>query len=627
LFIQSITVAPTGLIFAGGGHDVYRSTDNGSSWSLVFSANSVAVQAVAAGLGELVFAGTSGYGIYRSTDSGNTWTQTSSGGSIASILIHQSGKIFAGNNSGDIICSTDSGNTWTPVLLTPSTVAFNSIVECPEERIFAGLGGVDLGAHGAIFRSTDGGVTWTMLTDVWYPVTSLAVDSNDFIYAGTSDHPSAGLFRSTDYGDGWELTAFPAQVLSIAVDSGDALLVGSGTNDGLFRSSDGANTWTQVNTGLTNTTVRSLGAGMNENLVAGMFGGIWHSSSSGGSWEKVQELKGYYASVYSIRASPWGHLFAGVSGDNGRVYRSTDGGATWAQTDSGLPDRTVCDLAFEASGHILAGMSYPAGVYRSTDNGDSWLPSGLQNTSVSFLAASPTGDIFAANYTDVYKSTDNGYTWVQPNFPTYGIEALAVGLNGFVYVGLNGAGIYRSTDEGDSWWQTPLPHSFVNAIAINPSGNLFVGTYDGVYQSTDDGVSWSQINGGLTHTSVMSLALTPDGYIFAGTWGGGVYGSVEPTTSAERKDDGLPTEFKLFQNYPNPFNPSTTIRYQLPQEAFVTLKLYNILGQEVAALVDEEKDAGSYQVQFDGRVFSSGVYFYRLRAGEFVETKKLLLLK
>ncbi len=92
-------------------------------------------------------------------------------------------------------------------------------------------------------------------------------------------------------------------------------------------------------------------------------------------------------------------------------------------------------------------------------------------------------------------------------------------------------------------------------------------------------------------------------------------------------DDIHPLGFTLFQNYPNPFNPSTTILYSLPVEAFVTLRIYNILGQTVAMLVSEEREAGSYQVQFDGTGLASGVYFYRMRAGDFVDTKKLLLLK
>jgi hypothetical protein len=98
------------------------------------------------------------------------------------------------------------------------------------------------------------------------------------------------------------------------------------------------------------------------------------------------------------------------------------------------------------------------------------------------------------------------------------------------------------------------------------------------------------------------------------------------TTDVQR-DEAVPRTFELSQNYPNPFNPSTVVRFQLPVISNVRLVVYDILGREVAMLVNERKAAGSYEVQFDGAGLASGVYFYRLQADEFVQTRKLLLLK
>jgi hypothetical protein len=97
--------------------------------------------------------------------------------------------------------------------------------------------------------------------------------------------------------------------------------------------------------------------------------------------------------------------------------------------------------------------------------------------------------------------------------------------------------------------------------------------------------------------------------------------NVESTNS-----DAL-SDFSLSQNYPNPFNPSTVISYQLPVIGFVTLKVYDILGREIATLVNEEKPAGEYEVEFDGSALTSGIYFYQLKAGSYVETRKMVLLK
>ncbi len=88
-----------------------------------------------------------------------------------------------------------------------------------------------------------------------------------------------------------------------------------------------------------------------------------------------------------------------------------------------------------------------------------------------------------------------------------------------------------------------------------------------------------------------------------------------------------PSGFSLSQNYPNPFNPSTAISYQLPANSFATLKVYDVLGGEIVTLVNEEKPAGLYEVEFDASEFGSGVYFYQLKAGSFIETKKMVLLR
>jgi hypothetical protein len=88
-----------------------------------------------------------------------------------------------------------------------------------------------------------------------------------------------------------------------------------------------------------------------------------------------------------------------------------------------------------------------------------------------------------------------------------------------------------------------------------------------------------------------------------------------------------PEEFKLYQNYPNPFNPFTTINYQIPKAGFVSLKLYDVLGREITTLVNEEKPAAKYDIEFKADNLGSGVYFYQLRAGDFVQTKKMLLIR
>jgi glucuronoarabinoxylan endo-1,4-beta-xylanase len=103
--------------------------------------------------------------------------------------------------------------------------------------------------------------------------------------------------------------------------------------------------------------------------------------------------------------------------------------------------------------------------------------------------------------------------------------------------------------------------------------------------------------------------------------------SIQPDAVQEQHGSFQPSIFQLHQNYPNPFNPSTVIEYQIPTAENVSLKIFDMLGREVATLVNERKSPGTYEVMFDGSRLASGMYFYRLQAGNLVETKKLVLLR
>ena len=114
-------------------------------------------------------------------------------------------------------------------------------------------------------------------------------------------------------------------------------------------------------------------------------------------------------------------------------------------------------------------------------------------------------------------------------------------------------------------------------------------------------------------------------------WAVGSSGTIistrDNTSSVSSEQSFTPREYQLFQNYPNPFNPATKIRYEIVDRSYVTLKVYDVLGNDIAILVNEEKPAGTYEVEFDGTGLPSGIYIYRLQAGDFVDSKKMILLK
>ena len=216
----------------------------------------------------------------------------------------------------------------------------------------------------------------------------------------------------------------------------------------------------------------------------------------------------------------------------------------------------------------------------------------------------------------------------------------------------------KYTSAGDSlwvrWYDGPGNSlDGATALAVDGSGNVYVtgysygpGTdYDYAtikYTSAGDSLWVRRYNGpGNYYDYATALAVDGSGNVYVTGYSQGGNGDIyttikytETPVSVEERVLGIPLGYKLEQNYPNPFNPVTVIRYSLPVRSRVTLKFYNMLGQEVAVLVDGEKPAGSYQARFEAGKLSSGVYFYRLsvrtpsgRANHFVETKKLLLLR
>jgi len=161
-------------------------------------------------------------------------------------------------------------------------------------------------------------------------------------------------------------------------------------------------------------------------------------------------------------------------------------------------------------------------------------------------------------------------------------------------------------------------------------------TYDfRLYSSSDNGASWQQVTtSGLVSATgtyfFYALACKTDGTTFMGAGGAGQVGGVFKSTSftsVAKSGNTYIFNFSLDQNYPNPFNPSTTVPFYLPSRSFVSLKIFDLLGKEISTLVSEELSAGNYSRQWNAESFPSGVYFYRLQAGSFTETKKLLLLR
>ena len=279
------------------------------------------------------------------------------------------------------------------------------------------------------------------------------------------------------------------------------------------------------------------------------------------------------------------------------------------------------------------------GVFISTYYGADWLSmsNGLPNLliySLNFIQTA-TNDIIliAGTGSGVYISTNNGLSWSQTAMNANYINSLTVsGENIFASTGH----LFLSTDRGTSWTNVTTGLSNLPVWALATYGpNVFTLTnWGGIYLSTNNGSNWTLINEGIIDTLVLAIGIT-DNYIFASGVAEGLWRCpLSDLISAVGNLSFNPTKFSLDQNYPNPFNPTTKISWQSPVSSRQVLKVFDVLGNEVAMLVNEEMEAGYQSVDFDASELPSGVFFYQLRiylvngkAGNFIETKKMLLLR
>jgi hypothetical protein len=359
----------------------------------------------------------------------------------------------------------------------------------------------------------------------------------------------------------------------------------------------------------------------------GVYGAIYLTKDDGGTWIELNNglAAGYISDILMTGTI----LFAGTYGEG--VFVSKDSGATWSATSdfSDLSTSFVGNKMISIGSTVLAGTDFT--VYRTTDEGATWLQSGNGITAPMIQATMKKGNnIYVGTYgSDVFCSSDSGIKWVPicdglPKISS--IHALATDSTN-LYAATD-FGVYCSTNDGSSWSaiNQGLVDTIINALAVDDT-IVFAGTAShGVYEISKNSNSWTPMNSYLGDFYIHSLAVN-NKYLFAGT-PSGVYcfPLSEIPTSIQNKSSTSPLCFSLSQNYPNPFDASTTIEYYLPQASDVCLNAYNAFGEKVATLASGNASAGRHTVTFDGAELPNGIYYYRLTAGKYEQTGKMSIV-
>jgi photosystem II stability/assembly factor-like uncharacterized protein len=454
------------------------------------------------------------------------------------------------------------------------------------------------------------------------------------------------------------------------------------TSNGVFLTANNGSDWVEVSTGLTDRNVFAL-AEIGTNLIAGTGGGVFLSTSNGSNWSLVNSELTNIRSLSKISTN----LFAGTW-DSG-VLISTNYGASWSLVSDVLPKdvndttRFVSTDCLVSNGTNLFTGTYGYGVFLTTNNGTSWteVNYGLTYRHVFCLAASDTNLLAGTGFWSagsVFLSTNNGTSWTEVNsgLPSYSysVNSLVIYDKNFL-AGTDFGGVFISTDSGTNWTEvnSGLTYRGVNALAVSGM-NLFAGIGNGIWRrplaelipveltsfiAAANGkeviLSWTTAtelnnqgfevqrrfcsNDFVTVGSVRGngTTTTPNNYTYVDKlFDAGKYyyrlkqidfgGKYEYSQEVEVNWSPF-TSYKLEQNYPNPFNPTTTIGFGIIEKGNVRLSILNILGEEIRILLNEEKEAGYHLINFNGSDLPSGVYFYQLKASNFSETKKMILLR
>lgn len=399
-------------------------------------------------------------------------------------------------------------------------------------------------------------------------------------------------------------------------------------------------------------------------LKDGLTGPLWIQASSG-------TTNNLYKITLNNNSTGW------IVGGNGTVLKTTNLNDWYDISDlfssSNLRGQDIY-FVNSLTGYIsFTGIG--AKVYKTSNGGNNWTllwyPSwGI--TRISFINSN-TGFAIGNDFNNgghVYKTINGGLNWQDAYTSTGELYTLQVLNQSNVFIG-GSSGLWRSTNIGNSW-EPLLSNININDVNFYDSNlGIAVGSSGRIRRTTNAGYTWSSFNNYTTENIYAVKNLNSSDTYFAGNSGkffklyflinnsnaantdltisgagplnslfflnentgwvvgnsGRIYKSTNANVNIRSLSTTIPSKYKLFTNYPNPFNPTTKIKFDLPQNSFVKINIFDITGRIISELANTNLQPGSYETEFNGANLSSGVYYYRIEANSFSDTKKMILVK
>jgi len=626
-------------------YDVWKTTNAGVNWGKINFSEGNGIQCIKFIDQNTGFALTHDTGkVYRTTNAGNSWQLTIiPGGNYFSSIAFMGNTAFmiGGKNMiPKLVRSNDSGLNWFDVNMSTNDSMYADKISIPDNQNLIICGQKGYGFPTKILKSTDAGGSWNLyqMNDLGYFITDLEFTNTQ---NGTAVGYEGYRLHTTNGGINWiENRSADTSTIIFDLCKSGSNLISVGSVGFIERTANTGLNWERVSRSFTREHLYSVSFGdANTGLISGLNRTLLRTSDKGLNWTKIP-----FRSIYDLVEVKMANSQIAYMTSRNNVLKSTNSGLNWfsVMDSANLQFRNIalCD-----TGHIIVDAGNK--LFKSTDGGNNWqliwqcfqvppIPTScFYIQDIAF--ASPERIIIAGSISQSHNPSNaammlstNGGSTFSVIFNTFSggfamstvymyDENIGFASGGYGFRIKTTDGFNTFTDYGEN---TPGHGSF--------SGFSFTDSLNGlalagnIYRTSNGGVNWN------FSTSIYGSLGGVEYIDYNTAIGVGSYGTIVRTDGILTGISDpmfIPQRFFLHQNYPNPFNPETSIKYELPETGFTTLKLYDIMGREVKSIVNGIDTRGIHEVESSFADLASGIYFVQLRQGAYVMSIKIALVK